>query len=162
MAAPIENQFWKLRESHGREKIFETPEELWKTACEYFQWVDDNPLYEEKVFGSNVTMYPKKRRPYTIAALCYYCQIGESTWKDYKNKYPEYSKVIEAIEQVMYSQKFEGAAVGFFNPAIIARDLGLAEKVESKQEINNNNADLSKLTDDEIKQYIELQRKINE
>ena len=38
------NQFWKMRETHGRNPIFETPEQLWVAACEYFQWVEDNPL----------------------------------------------------------------------------------------------------------------------
>ena len=46
------NQFWKMRETHGRNPIFETPEQLWVAACEYFQWVEDNPLYEEKIFHS--------------------------------------------------------------------------------------------------------------
>ena len=44
------NQFWKMRETHGRNPIFETPEQLWVAACEYFQWVENNPLLEEKIF----------------------------------------------------------------------------------------------------------------
>ena len=45
------NQFWKMRGKHGRNPIFETPEQLWVVASdEYFQWVENNPLLEEKIF----------------------------------------------------------------------------------------------------------------
>ncbi|MFC0183379.1 terminase small subunit [Pseudarcicella hirudinis] len=37
-------------------------------------------------------------------------------------------EVITRIEEIVYVQKFEGAAVGAFNANIIARDLGLADK----------------------------------
>jgi len=40
----IGNEFWKARSKHGRDKIFTTPEILWEAACEYFEWVADNPL----------------------------------------------------------------------------------------------------------------------
>ena len=50
MGAPKGNQFWKARAKHGRDKIFKTPDALWKAACEYFEWVDDNPLEEAIVY----------------------------------------------------------------------------------------------------------------
>ena len=40
----------------------------------------------------------------------------------------------------MYSDKYEGAAVGIYNPNIIARDLGLADKTEND---NTNNSTLN-------------------
>jgi hypothetical protein len=42
-------------------------------------------------------------------------------------------EVITRIDKYIYNQKFEGAAAGFLNPNIIARDLGLADKTD-----NNN------------------------
>lgn len=36
MSAPKGNQFWKLRNKHGRSKRFASPEQLWEAACEYF------------------------------------------------------------------------------------------------------------------------------
>lgn len=130
MAAPKENQFWKLRNKHGRGKIFSSPVMLWEAACEYFQWCDDNPLKEEKVFGSGYKAKVNHKRAYTITALCFYLKINIRTWNEYKTEtsYKDFFPVIEEIEQVMYSQKFEGAAVGLFNANIIARDLGLIEK----------------------------------
>lgn len=35
MSAPKGNQFWKLRNRHGRSKRFASPEQLWEAACEY-------------------------------------------------------------------------------------------------------------------------------
>lgn len=46
----IGNQFWKRRSKHGRDKLFKTPDVLWEAACEYFQWCDDNPLLEERLY----------------------------------------------------------------------------------------------------------------
>ena len=36
MAAPLGNQFWKARSSHGRNPIFVSPDDLWTAASEYF------------------------------------------------------------------------------------------------------------------------------
>ena len=51
MAAPKGNQFWKARSKHGRELIFKTPEALWDACVEYFEWVDANPLQEDRPFA---------------------------------------------------------------------------------------------------------------
>ena len=50
MAAPKGNRFWEARSSHGRKPIFDNPDQLWEACLEYFQWVEDNPLEEEKLF----------------------------------------------------------------------------------------------------------------
>ena len=41
-----------------------------------------------------------------------------------------YLEVTTRIRQIVYNQKFEGAASGFLNPNIIARDLGMVDKQE--------------------------------
>lgn len=40
------NDFWKVRSKHGRDQLFETPELMWETAIEYFDWCKKNPLYK--------------------------------------------------------------------------------------------------------------------
>ena len=50
MAAPKNNDFWKFRSKHGRDKLFESPELLWEEACKYFQWIKDNPLKEYFIY----------------------------------------------------------------------------------------------------------------
>ncbi len=51
MAAPKGNRFWEARSSHGRNPKFESPEALWAACCEYFEWVEANPLWEMKAFS---------------------------------------------------------------------------------------------------------------
>lgn len=140
MAAPKGNQFWKLRSKHGRDKLFETPELLWEAACEYFQWCQDNPLYEMKAFmyqGEIVKTELPKMRAMTLGQLCFYLHCNESYFRNFKIQLPEgeedFNAVIKEIEEVIYSQKFQGAAADLLNPNIIARDLGLSDKSQVQQ-----------------------------
>lgn len=145
MAAPEGNQFWRLRSKHGREKLFESPDLLWEAACEYFEWCENNPLIESKPMvvsignnqGSSVEMTEiPKMRAFTWSGLELYIDIHRL--RDYKTneKYQDFSPVINQIEKVIYEQKFTGAAAGFLNPNIIARDLGLVDKSEQKNEVS--------------------------
>lgn len=135
MGAPKGNQFWKARASNGREKLFETPELLWEAACEYFQWCDDNPLWESKAFAfqGDVTVEQlPKLRAYTLGGLCLFLDCSESYFRSFKsaeriNK-KDFVTVIEKIENTIYYQKFSGAAADLLNANIISRDLGLADK----------------------------------
>lgn len=140
MAAPKGNQFWKLRSKNGREKLFESPELLWEAACEYFQWCIDNPLLEKKAFHSNgvITYASEERmRPFTLIGVCHYLDCSENYFRNFEDNNKEskdFMAVITRIREVIYKQKFEGAAAGFLNPNIIARDLGLADKKEHKHQ----------------------------
>lgn len=118
MGAPKNNQFWKARSKHGRDKVFSTPCILWEAGCEYFQWCDDNKWDGEKV------------RPYTIEGLCIFLGINSRTFRNYQSKdeYKDFIPILSTIEDIIRTQKFEGAAVGAFNSNIIARDLGLKDE----------------------------------
>ena len=145
MVAPIGNRFWEARSSHGRKPIFSTPDDLWNAALEYFDWVEKNPLLEEKVFhnsGEIVRANITKPRAMTESGLCIFLDISVSSWKGYKAN-QGFLTVTTRIREIIRTQKFEGAASDFFNANIIARDLGLAEKREVKQEFGID--DLSKL-----------------
>lgn len=148
MGAPQGNQFWKLRSKHGVDKLFASPKLLWEEACKYFEWCEENPFIETKPMvvsmgakeGSSIEMaeIPLKRA-FTMNGLCLYlgCSSGyfrafKSTCSD-KNK--DFLSVIEEIETTIYEQKFTGAASGFFNANIIARDLGLADKKEIEKTV---------------------------
>ncbi len=130
VAAPTGNQFWKARTKHGRDRLFSSYEALWEACCEYFQWVEDNPLWENKVAqfqGSVVDMPVAKMRAMTIGGLCLFLDIDRSTWTAWK-KVDDFSAVVAKAEEVIYSQKFAGAAADLLNANIIARELGLADK----------------------------------
>ena len=143
--APIKNnQFWKLRSKHGRDKIFETPQTLWDEACIFFEWCDKNPLIEQKAFGTGKKLNLNKMRAYTMQGLCYFLKIGTSTYNDYKHR-EEFKEVIEQIEQVLFTQKFQGAAAGLLNANIISRDLGLKDASDvttDGESLNNGFAEL--------------------
>ena len=154
MAAPKENKFWKLRSKHGRDKLFSTPDLMWKATCEYFQWCDDNPFFQteqaksiskpfkdketgEVIFPEQFVKIPKMR-PYTIQGLCLYLNCNTKYFSDFEDGLKsktdkvskDFSEVITRIRETIYNQKFSGAASGFLNPNIIARDLGLSDKQE--------------------------------
>ncbi len=156
MAAPKGNQFWKLRSKHGRDKLFETPDLLWEAASEYFDWCDNNPWYKNEAIKSGdmagTTMKVETARPYTITGFLLYIGTSDAYWRQFKSEgHKDYSTVIDEIEKAIYTQKFEGAAVGAFNANIIARDLGLSEKTDGSLNISGVNLVFEKAPSNETK-----------
>lgn len=132
MPAPEGNSFWKMRSSHGRKPIFPDDEILWEAACEYFEWVEANPLQESQAFayqGDVKLQELPKMRAMTIGGLCIFLDISQQAWGEYRKR-EGFGEVVTRVEEIIRTQKFEGASAGLLNPNIIARDLGLAEKQE--------------------------------
>ena len=128
------NKFWLARSSHGRNPIFSNPEQLRNACYEYFQWVEDNPLYEEKIFHAQGVITKDtvaKIRAMTISGLCLFLDICENTWTNYK-KQPDFLSITLEVEKVIYNQKFTGASADLLNANIIARELGLADKQQNE------------------------------
>lgn len=145
MPAPKSNKFWEARTSHGRDKLFADDEILWAAAIEYFEWVEDNPLWESKVTqfqGAPVDMIIPKMRAMTIEGLRLFLDISHTTWANYK-RHKDFIAVTEKIEDVIRSQKFAGAAADLLNANIIARDLGLRDKTETEHTGNVGVTDLT-------------------
>ena len=132
MAAPKNNQFWKARSKHGRDPTFATAEILWDACCEYFQWVDDNPLMASepvKFQGESKLTEVPRMRAMTISGMCLFLDVSEDTWANYRKK-DDFVGVTTQAERIIYTQKFTGAAADMLNPNIIARDLGLKDVSE--------------------------------
>lgn len=141
MPAPKGNRFWEARTKHGRDKLFSSKEALWEACCEYFEWVEDNPLYECKPFayqGVVVQEEVPKMRAMTIDGLCIFLGIAVSTWYEWRTV-EDFSEVVTRAESVIKSQKFAGAAADLLNANIIARDLGLSDK----QDVKNTNIEMT-------------------
>lgn len=139
MAAPLGNQFWKLRSKHGRDKLFTSPELLWEAACEYFEWCEENPLIEVDFKGKDADRVElPKMRAFTIHGLCLYLDCNTKYFNDFKSEegHEDFSEVITRVMDIIYNQKFTGAAAGFLNPNIIARDLGLSDKQQVNQTLS--------------------------
>ena len=136
------NQFWRLRSTPtGAERIFKTPEILWAACCQYFDMIDKNPLIAVDAVKSGqnagqLIEFPKMRAM-TIEGLCNYLDIITETWREYRKR-DGYTAVCTRVEEIMRRQKFEGAAAEMLNHAIIARDLGLADrqKIDTAMTIN--------------------------
>jgi hypothetical protein len=140
MASKYEPGYWRIKMPlGGRPPAFENPEALLDEVNAYFKFVEENPLKEAQLIKTKVdrdteevNVYSlNKMRAMTIAGLCNFIGISIETFYDYEKK-PGFFEVITRARQIMYSQKLEGAAAGMLNPSIIARELGLAEKSETR------------------------------
>lgn len=126
------NSFWKARSSHGRSPVFPSPDGLWDACVEYFEWVEANPLFEDRLvtFQGTATHEPvAKMRAMTIGGLCIFLDISVDAWRQYRER-PDFISVATRVEETIRAQKFQGAAADLLNANIIARDLGLADRAE--------------------------------
>lgn len=129
---PPGNRFWEARSSAGAKPKFADAASLEKACREYFQWVEDNPLWEMKAFAFQgvVTQEPvAKMRAMTIGGMCIFLDITHQTWTQYRKR-DDLSEVTAWAESVIRDQKFGGAAADLLNANIIARDLGLKDNTE--------------------------------
>lgn len=144
-------KFWMARSKHGRDKIFSTPEDLESAAYEYFEWLHENPFTDLKAshhMGEQVDLKTNKLNAPTLEGLFAFLRISKQTWHDYKSR-KDFIDVMGHICNLMYSHKLAGAAAGLYNPNIIARNLGLAEKTESTVDIPQaSQFDFSKMSPD--------------
>lgn len=137
MAATPGNKFWQLRTKHGRDALFSSPDLLWEAATEYFEHTDSRKWTEKHWVGKDGDEVEKENEtPYTISGLCLYLDASREWWYKFKQSASEdFLHILARIENIIYTQKFEGAAVGAFNANLIARDLGLAEKSDNSHKI---------------------------
>lgn len=134
----------------GRPKQYSNPEQLEEIAEEYFRWVLDNPMLQEKMFASNgriVKDDAKIQRPMSIVGFCLFAGISKKTFYNYAND-ESFLHIITYIKNTIYTYKLDGAAAGIYNSSIVARELGLTDKTENI----NKNIDISTLSDEQLEQ----------
>jgi hypothetical protein len=138
MAAPLGNEFYKMRINTGAPRKFDTPEDLAAAFNSYFEYIEASPLKESVLMKVKVGLNEKVKvynrplpRAMTIQGFCAFTGVAGSTVFEYE-KLEGYSNIVARAKEIMYSQKIEGAAAGLFNPSIIARELGLTEKTEQR------------------------------
>lgn len=161
MPAPKGNKYWEFRDKHGRDYKY-NPDALWKEALNYFKWVEENPLWEAVTIQRGIKIKDEKgnetieyfakapkMRAMTLTAFCLFADITIHTFENYE-KIKDFLPVTTRIKEIIYTQKFEGAAATLLNPNIIARDLGLSEKTDNKN--TNINYNTEELTKEQIKE----------
>ena len=150
---PTGNNFWQKRSKHGRSRIIQDPQFLLDAANEYFQACIDDPLKVMDFKGKDAELvHYEKPRVFQKIGVARYCGVND--WEVIKSLEKvsneklssEFSQVIKYIESVIYEQKFENAAVGIFNPVLMARDLRIADVSESSVVVK----DVTQLTDKEL------------
>lgn len=112
--------------------VYPSPRDLFEKGCEYFQYVDENPISEPvSTFyeGELVDRDRKRKRVYTVTGLRLWLGLACRPFNEYTRR-PGFAEVMEFFKDIIYTQKFEGAAVGVFNANLISRSLGLSEKVD--------------------------------
>lgn len=121
-------ELWEMH-TVGRPKKYETAEEIWEAALQYFQWVTETPLEASELVkyqGEAKLSKVPKMRAMTIDGLCLHMGISFQTWTNYR-KVEEFLEVTTRVDAIIREQKFTGAAAELLNPQIIARDLGLRD-----------------------------------
>lgn len=74
--------------------------------------------------------------------------MSESWWRmlgTTKRYAKQFLTVKEKIERYCYDCKFDGAVIGVYNPNIIARDLGLKERIEYESQKSEDNMTLEEI-----------------
>lgn len=136
------NQLWRHGSFNPVPRKITDPQKLHELCVEYFDYVENNPLYETVTASyKGMIEYGEvpKMRAMTIEGLCIHIGISVKTWRRWKaepkadvdgNVTPIGEAILavqEWAETIIRQQKFEGAAAGMLNPLLIARDLGLKD-----------------------------------
>ena len=129
----------------GRPAIFETAEDLWRAALEYFKWCDEHPMQvsvrDKKKASSNGDKSAEKQyedvpRPYTLDGLHIFINM-HTPWNVFKancrkrKDADEFNTVISACEDCIRNQQVSGAMIGLYSERLTARLNGITEKVDA-------------------------------
>lgn len=142
-------QFWKVKNKYGRPTLFGNDYDLlWEQCCEYFEWVDATPLKELKVFNSKGEIKQVEvplMRAYTLKGLAIYLNVSSNYINTFERRQKEivedktktkeerelaenFLLVLMRVRDIIFTQKFEGAAARLLDGNLIARELNLADK----------------------------------
>jgi hypothetical protein len=134
MAAPKHNKYWMFRNKHGRDHKYK-PEQLWDEFQDYYDWIQENPMIKYDVIRSGERagepVEIKMPRPLTIEGFCVFADITEHTFRSYEEN-KDFIPVTTRIRKSIETNQLEGASAGLYNPNIIARKLGLADKQQTE------------------------------
>lgn len=172
MAAPAGNKFWMQRTKHGRDKLFSDPEIFWEECVRYFNWCEENPLYEEDFRGKDADRVEiRKMRAFTWTGLevfldCdlrrYRAAVSDENNMMSLDLTEDFVRVIARVSKIMYTQQYEGAAAGLINSNLAARYLSLSDKSEVKQ-TNINSQDYvnyTELSDETLKEITHASKRL--
>lgn len=137
MAAPKGNQYYLLNKSVGRKPMIDNVEFFIDGWNRYVEFCLSTPLMQKVVQKRKISRDEEvveivdlpHTRAFTIEGYCNFIEVSKDLFYDYLKK-EAFSDILSHIQQRCYVQKFEGAASGFYNANIIARDLGLVDRAD--------------------------------
>lgn len=129
-----------IKGKHGASRNY-TPEELVKAVDAYFKYIEKTPVLVETLQKVRVSKdldeikaVPRRhRKPATVTGLALFMGITRNALHSYSIA-AEYKEAYEYARMRIENQLFEGGVTGQFEPNLIARTLGLAEKTETRLE----------------------------
>lgn len=170
----MSNQLWKKMNDFSNRIVIDTPEDIWKRACEYFSWCDDNPItWKTTVMSGNKAgnkVENESPQPYGIRAFCLYSGITESymqSIRQSKSTESPYYIVISKILSIIYVQNMNYATTGVFNPVFTAKLLSIGGTEEDTRPsakveiITNGIPDLSS-SEAEVLEKLEMEKSFKE
>ena len=115
----------------GKDVLNNTPIELWGAACDYFRWCDENPIKVKKLIqtgkAAGQVKYEEHIRPYSIKEMCLHCGISEEYLISLRSSgsHNDYYIVANKIMYIIYTQAYEMAQLGLFNPVFTMKVLNM-------------------------------------
>ncbi|WP_159522829.1 terminase small subunit [Sunxiuqinia indica] len=140
MGAPKYNEYWKERKKHGRDKLFENPEEIIDLAQNYIEYCTNNPIIVKELIksgprGGDVVDIERPRIPSRKGFTVFLGIDGKTLWNYEKDeKYKDFFQSFAYVCDLFDSELTDNATTGQANPAIAAMLLGLKQK----QDITSN------------------------
>jgi hypothetical protein len=124
----------------AKHKYIETPERLLELFEAYVKHEQENPLIKRDYVGKDgMAVDTPLATPITFEGFELYLfqqriinDLGDYSKND-NNRYTEYAPIITHIRKFCYVNNFKGASVNLFNANLIAKKLGISEKIETKQ-----------------------------
>lgn len=114
------------RKKGGKEQVYANADKLLSKAFEYFAWCEDNPWLKKELMRSGdrkgeMVEVPVSR-PYTIAGMCVYCGISQSTFGAYM-KDETMKSAAEHLTDIICQNQLEGAIIGAYNSSFVSHIL---------------------------------------
>lgn len=126
----------------GRDKIIESPEELYSLFQQYKDWTKHNPyLWHDYVGKDAEEVWKRRERPITwIGFEGWLCETGVITQlthyeQNTNESYTKFLPIIRAIKKECSRDIIEGAMAGVYNQNLAARLEGLADKKDVEKTI---------------------------
>lgn len=161
MPAPLGNKF--ALGNSGREKLFDTPEQLDKYINEYFE-KQDNTKYQK--FGgiskNGDAIYYEVENPYTLEGLCLHLGIHSDTLRNYKRKkgYEEFFDVVIRACLKVTNQQIRLGLLNDYNSRlvqfILTNNAGYVNKIEETKKGDMKHRHVLEVTERQAKELDEF------